>query len=162
MHRQTKLTHLYQAAMHDGTRSVARRRCERAHAQKRLQHQIERTAIMNINHLLVAAALTLIGAVASAQTAASAPGANTPRIDQRQANQERRIDQGVASGALTKRETRRLEKQQAHIDKAEDRAKADGTVTAAERKRPTKMQNHASRDIYRQKHDQRTAGGWGK
>ena len=27
--------------------------------------------------------------------------ANTPRVDQRQANQEQRIDQGVASGSLT-------------------------------------------------------------
>ena len=117
---------------------------------------------MKINHLFAAAALTLIGAVASAQTAASAPGANTPRIDKRQANQERRIDQGIASGALTKRETRRLEKEQAHIDKAEDKAKADGSVTAQERKRLTKMQNHASHDIYRQKHDQQTAGVTGK
>jgi hypothetical protein len=117
---------------------------------------------MKINHLLAAAALTLFGACASAQTAAAAPGANTPRIDKRQANQERRIDQGVASGALTKRETRRLEREQAHIDKAEDRAKADGAVTAAERKHLTKMQNHASRDIYRQKHDRQTAAGAGK
>jgi hypothetical protein len=118
--------------------------------------------IMKINHLFAAVALTLIGAVASAQTAAFAPGANTPRIDKRQANQERRIDQGIASGALTKRETRRLEKEQVHIDKAEDKAKADGTVTAHERKRLTKMQNHASRDIYRQRRDQQTASGAGK
>ena len=74
--------------------------------------------------------LAVAGAAASAQTAASAPGANTPRVDQRQANQEQRIDQGIASGALTKRETRRLEKEQTVINKAEDKAKADGTVTA--------------------------------
>ena len=108
---------------------------------------------MKTFHLIAAAVLTLAGAAVAAQTAASAPGANTPRIDQRQANQEKRIDQGIASGALTKRETRRLERQQTVINKGEDKAKADGTVTAQERKRLTKAQNHASRSIARQKHD---------
>ena len=112
---------------------------------------------MNTKHLIAAAVLSLIGVAASAQTAASAPGTNTPRIDQREANQEKRIDQGIASGQLTKRETRRLEKEQARIDKAEAKAKADGSVSAKERKHLTKMQNHASRDIYRQKHDKQTA-----
>jgi hypothetical protein len=94
---------------------------------------------------------------AFAQNAAPAPNgasaAATPRIDQRQANQERRIDQGVASGQLTRRETRRVERQQAHIDKVEDKAKADGQVTAQERARLTHMQNRASANIARQKHD---------
>jgi len=113
---------------------------------------------MKTIHLIAGAVLALVGAVASAQTAASAPGANTPRIDKRQANQEQRIDSGLSSGQLTKRETRRLEKEQALVNKAEDKAKADGSVTVQERKRLTKMQNHASRDIYRQKHDKQTAG----
>ena len=112
---------------------------------------------MKTNQLIAATLLTLVGVAASAQTAAPAPGANTPRIDQRQANQEQRIDQGIASGQLTKRETRRLEKEQAHVNMAEDKAKADGSVTAHERTHLTKMQNHASRDIYRQKHDKQTA-----
>ena len=34
---------------------------------------------------------------------------STPRIDKRQENQERRIDQGVKSGELTKKEAARLE-----------------------------------------------------
>ena len=113
---------------------------------------------MKTHHLVAAAVLALVGAAASAQTTASAPGANTPRIDQRQANQEQRIDKGIASGALNKREARRLEKQQAVINQAEDKAKADGTVTAQERKRLTKMQNQTSRNIARQKHDPQTAG----
>ncbi len=117
---------------------------------------------MKTLHLIAGALLAVAGAAASAQTAASAPGANTPRIDQRQARQEQRIDKGIASGALTKRETRRLEKEQTLVNKAEDKAKADGSVTAQERKRLHKMQNHASRDIYRQKHDKQTAVGAGK
>lgn len=103
--------------------------------------------------LVAAAVLALTAFAASAQTAASAPGTNTPRIDQRQANQEKRIDQGVASGELTRREARKLNREQAAINAAEDKAKADGTVTAKERARLHKAQNHASRDIRRQKHD---------
>jgi hypothetical protein len=105
--------------------------------------------------LAVAATLALAAVGAFAQ-AASGPAA-TPRVDQRQANQEKRIDQGIASGALNKRETRRLEKEQIAVNRAEDKAKADGTVTKAERRRLHKMQNHASKDIYQQKHDAQTA-----
>ena len=98
-------------------------------------------------------AISSLGAFAQAATAPAA----TPGIDQRQANQEKRIDQGIASGELNKRETKRLEKEQVAINKAEDKAKADGTVTKKERTRLHKMQNHASRDIHRQKHDAQTA-----
>ncbi len=102
------------------------------------------------------AAATLALAAAGAFAQASGPAA-TPRVDQRQANQEKRIDKGIASGELNKRETRRLEKEQAVVDKAEDKAKADGKVTKAERRRLHKMQDRSSRDIYRQKHDAQTA-----
>jgi hypothetical protein len=110
-----------------------------------------------MNKTIIAAALAFAALGAAAQTAPAAPGTNTPRIDQRQANQEKRIDQGISSGQLTKRETRRLEKEQAHINRAEDKAKADGSVSAKERRQLTKMQNKASRDIYRQKHDAQVA-----
>jgi hypothetical protein len=102
---------------------------------------------------------TLAGSVLLAFTAlaaqaqpASAPAA-TPGVDQRQANQEKRIDNGIAKGSLTKREQHRLNREQNAIDKAENKAKSDGTVTKAERKRLHKMQNRASRDIHKQKHD---------
>lgn len=109
---------------------------------------------MNTTLSTVAAAVLAFTAIAaSAQTAASAPGTNTPRIDQRQANQDQRIDQGVASGELTKREARRMNRQQGAIDKAEDKAKADGSVTAKERRRLTRAQNQTSRNIFHQKHD---------
>lgn len=79
--------------------------------------------------------------------------AETPVIDQRQANQEKRIDQGIASGQLNEREANRLNKQQEHINKIEDKAKADGVVTKGERARIDHAQNHASRHIAREKHD---------
>jgi len=79
--------------------------------------------------------------------------ANTPRIDQREVNQERRIDQGVASGSLTSREANRLERGQQHVDNMESRAKADGVVTRGERARLHQAQDVQSRRIYNQKHD---------
>lgn len=104
--------------------------------------------------LLASLALSAASIGALAQAAAPAAGsASTPGIDQRQANQEKRIDQGIASGQLNKRETRRLERQQNAINKAEDKAKADGVVTAKERSRLHQAQDHASRNIARQKHD---------
>lgn len=78
---------------------------------------------------------------------------STPRVDQRQANQERRIEQGVQSGALTARESARLERGQAHVQVLEDHAKADGKVTGKERSELARAQNRQSERIYRQKHD---------
>ena len=77
----------------------------------------------------------------------------TPVIDQRQANQERRIDQGIASGRLNVREAARLNKQQGHIDNMENKAKADGTVTNKERAKIRHAQDRASRHIAHEKHD---------
>jgi hypothetical protein len=105
--------------------------------------------------------LTVLGACLAAASLASwaqAQPAATPGVDQRQANQEQRIDRGIASGELTARETKRLEKEQAVINRAEDQAKADGVVTAKERRRLHTMQDRASRDIRRQKHDRQRAG----
>lgn len=79
--------------------------------------------------------------------------ANTPRVDQRQANQERRIDQGIASGSLTQREVNRLERGQQRVDNMENRAKADGVVTRGERARLHQAQDRQSQRIYAQKHD---------
>ena len=54
--------------------------------------------------ILIAAILfTAIALPAAAQT-------GTPGVDRRQYNQERRIDQGVHNGTLSKREARRLDR----------------------------------------------------
>ena len=78
---------------------------------------------------------------------------STQRIDQRQANQEKRIEQGEKSGALTPREARRLERGQERVQKMEDRATKDGKVTKKEARRIEHAQDVESRRIYRQKHD---------
>jgi uncharacterized membrane protein YebE (DUF533 family) len=79
--------------------------------------------------------------------------ANTPRVDQRQVNQEARIQQGVASGSLTPNETMRLENGQTHVQNMETKAKSDGIVTQQERHRLHHAQEVQSDRIYRQKHD---------
>ena len=71
----------------------------------------------------------------------------TPRVDARQVKQEKRIENGVASGQLTGKEAARLEKQQDHVAAVEEKAKADGTVTKAERRHLTRAQNHSSANI---------------
>lgn len=79
--------------------------------------------------------------------------AETPGIDQRQANQEKRVDRGIASGQLNEREAARLNKQQDHIDNMENKAKADGVVSKKERQRIYNAQDRASGNIYREKRD---------
>lgn len=100
---------------------------------------------MKTNAVILAAA-ALLPLAAFAQS-------STPVFDQRQANQEKRIEQGTQSGALTQREAARLEKGQDRLQRMEDRAQADGTVTRAERARLQQAENVQSKRIYRQKHD---------
>jgi hypothetical protein len=92
---------------------------------------------------LVAAAVLPVGA----QTA-------TPRVDQRQAKQETRIQQGTRTGALTDKEAAKLQGGQARVQKQEDKAKADANVTPRERARLAKSQNKQGRKIAKQKHDE--------
>jgi hypothetical protein len=111
--------------------------------------------VMKIRTLLNTAVLLAFGGLAMAQTPAPAP-ANpmaTPRIDNRQANQQQRIDKGVASGQLTSKEAAHMENRENKIAADETAAKADGKVTKAERAHLKKEENRASKAIHRQKHD---------
>ena len=104
--------------------------------------------------ILVGAAFTLLPLLSLAQ---SGDPAATPGIDRRQDMQQKRIEQGVRSGELNKREAARLERHQQHIGRMEDRAKADGVVTRQERARLHHAQDKESRRIHRQKHDEQHA-----
>jgi hypothetical protein len=88
---------------------------------------------------------------------AQAPKNETPRLDKREANMEKRIEQGKASGALNEKEAARMEKRMDKLEKAEERAKADGVVTPQERKHLEKKADRTSKAIYREKHDKQTA-----
>lgn len=100
--------------------------------------------------LLLVAGLVTLAAPAFAQSGTV--------IDNRQARQEQRIDQGIASGALNGREAARLERGQTRVERYEDRALAnDGKIGPREGRAITRAQNVQSRRIYRQKHDRQIA-----
>ena len=94
---------------------------------------------------------------AAADTKAAPDTKSTARIDQRQGNQETRIEQGAKSGELTNKETAKLEKGQAKVQKMEDKAVADGKVTKNEKKHIEHTQDQQSKKIAREKHDNQTA-----
>lgn len=94
----------------------------------------------------------MLAALCAAQ-AAIAGIHDTPHLDQRQARQAARIEQGEATGALTHREAARLERGQDRVEALEAGAKADGVVTRVERARLDEAADRQSARIYRQKHD---------
>jgi hypothetical protein len=79
---------------------------------------------------------------------------STPRIDQRQANQERRIEQGLRSGQLTWREAQRLREGQRQIRRMERQALADGRITPREAARIEYAQDEEGRRIGMERRDQ--------
>ena len=96
----------------------------------------------------------LWGATAQAQTTDPTPADRQEvRLDTRQERQDTRIDQGVASGELTRPEAMRLNREQRHINRLERRAEADGDVTRREALRLEKAQDRASRHIGHAAHD---------
>jgi len=114
-------------------------------------------AMSTIQRSLIALSLVAVSLGAAAQTPSPkpAPAGFEQRFDNRQLRQDKRIDQGVASGRLTPVETARLEGQQTRLAQAESRVESDGVVTRKEAIHLEKRQDKASRNIYRQKHDAR-------
>ncbi len=98
--------------------------------------------------------LILTGALLSASLLTATEALAGPSTN-REARQQHRIAQGIASGRLTAREAGRLEAEQARIA-AERRAFwADGRLSPWERAKLAHDQNKASRDIFRLKHNAR-------
>ncbi len=88
---------------------------------------------------------------------AQAPGDSGARFDQRQANQQKRIDEGVKSSELNKKEAARMQKGQERVQKVEEKARADGKVTKKEAAKIEHAQDRQSARIYTQKHDKQKA-----
>ena len=86
-------------------------------------------------------------------------GNRPPGIERRDARQDQRIQNGVRDGSLTHGEANRLEHGQDRINRYEARARSDGVVTPGERSRIDGMQNRESRQIYADRHNDRTATG---
>jgi uncharacterized membrane protein YebE (DUF533 family) len=103
-----------------------------------------------------------IAMIAAGAGAANAYGSSTRDIDATQANQERRINQGLRDGSLTRREAAGLVQEQRNIQQLESRAKADGHISRSEHDQIRRAQDNASRHIYQERHDSETRGrtGW--
>lgn len=99
---------------------------------------------MKVQKLFLGLVFVLFAMAASAQTA-------TPKVTDRQVNQQKRIVKGVKNGKLNKKETVKLERQQRRINRSKKRAKADGNVSKKERAKIHARQNKASRNIKRAK-----------
>lgn len=74
-------------------------------------------------------------------------------IDQRQANEEKRIADGLRDGSLTPDEAARLQREQARISRKEQRYLSDGTLSDREQAKLQHDLNRASRHIWRERHD---------
>jgi uncharacterized membrane protein YebE (DUF533 family) len=98
---------------------------------------------------LTIAALALVAMTAGA----AAYDARDARIDRRENIQENRIQQGVRSGEITRREHRQLEAEQARIRDMERQAKRDGHIDRREAAAIERAQDAASRHISQEKHD---------
>lgn len=101
---------------------------------------------MKLHRTMLLSALALALAVPAASQ-------ETPKVDKRQENQEKRIEQGVESGELTKKEAGRLEAGQEKLEAKEAAAKSDGVVTKKERKQLNKSAQQQSNHVAKQKHD---------
>ena len=75
-------------------------------------------------------------------------------INRREYREQQRINQGIRSGELTRREAARLEAGMARIRTDERFARmSGGGISPRERARLEREMNRESRAIYRQKHD---------
>jgi len=106
-----------------------------------------------MNRLMTGA---LTGAMLLGLAATGFAGPRTPRINRRQENQQDRIQQGIKSGELTRREAGRLESLEGRIQANKLIDKSDGHVSPRERAHLNRELNRASHDIYRDKHNRYT------
>lgn len=104
---------------------------------------------------LFAASLTTLVACASVTSlfVQNASARTKVPVDQRETNQEQRIQQGVQSGRLTPQEETKLERREAKIRDLESRYKADGKLTRQENRKLQHKLERASRDIDKAEHN---------
>jgi hypothetical protein len=85
----------------------------------------------------------------------TAAWAQTPaeQDQQRDVNQQQRIEQGLQSGQLSTKEAGSLERQEKHVDNLEARDLKNGSMSAGEQARLNAAQNKVSGNIYADKHN---------
>lgn len=83
----------------------------------------------------------------------AAGGTHDPAVNARQQNQTDRIEQGLASGELTRKEAAELVEERRDIKQLERDYQSDGTLTGQERKDLHQQLNQAGEEIREEKHD---------
>jgi hypothetical protein len=91
-------------------------------------------------------ALGVLTSAAWAQTTAE-------KDQQRDVNQQQRIEQGLQSGQLSTKEAGSLERREQHVDKMEARDMRNGSISPAEQARLNAAQNRVSNSIAADKHN---------
>lgn len=94
-----------------------------------------------------------VGGMAVAQAQTTPPPQNAASDTQRDANQQKRIDNGLKSGQLSTREAANLEQREANLDRTEQRDMRHGPMTKAENAQIRRMQNRDSKAISHDDHN---------
>jgi len=109
---------------------------------------------------LAVGGLMLVGsAAAQSSTSGAGPGVVDPghprvnQVNRREANQQKRIGNGVANRKLTSKQATHLKKRETAVQNREqaDMAKHNGHLTKAEQRGINRQQNRISRSIARDK-----------
>lgn len=97
-------------------------------------------------------------ALAQTTTTTTPPAVTGKTIQQRKANQQKRVGEGLENGSLTAGEAAKVEKKEKGLNAEERDMREDnsGKLTAADKAKLTRQQNRLSNDIYKQKHDAQT------
>lgn len=114
---------------------------------------------MTFRVLAITTGLSLVAAMASAQTTTTTtPDQKPMTVNQRLENQHDRIQAGVKDDQLTKGEATHLKADDAavHAEEKVERKANGGTLTNGERRQLNRQLNRNSRQIYRDRHNNRT------
>jgi hypothetical protein len=102
---------------------------------------------MNLSTLTLAAlAASVLSTAAWADTVAE-------QDQQRDVNQQERIDQGLKSGEVSTKEAGQLERDEQHVDRMEARDLKNGSINSAEQARLNSAEHKTSNAIYDDKHN---------
>ncbi len=93
-----------------------------------------------------------VGLLSGCLSCMSLPAA-AQSLDRREFKQQRRIEQGVRTGEITRKEYRHLERREAALARTEGRMRADGHLSHREGARLHRRLNHTSRAIHRDRHN---------
>jgi hypothetical protein len=112
---------------------------------------------MNKLAIVLAGIATAVAAVPAAAAPAPAPWQQGwQSINQRQANIDRRIDQGIRNGSLNRNEAQRLRIQFRDLALLETQYRRGG-LSMAERRDLDRRFDRLAQRVYNQKHDRQTA-----